>query len=165
MAGQCPNFNQRRDPDPDVVCATRGSYEGDDVHGRCHPDLTRTGVFDATRTVATEQAPTFQPSFSQPYNSSSNLPGNATFAPSNATQVTTGNQQTQISASVPRHSQGQPARGNPPVSPNQVTLFADEEQQFAENYMLIDKEEPPSLVEVSITDDLLCMHPSPGLRR
>ena len=66
MAGQCPSFNPRRDSDRDVVCATCGSYERDHVNGRCPPDLSRTRVFGATTAVATQQAPTFQPSFSQP---------------------------------------------------------------------------------------------------
>ena len=74
MAGQCPSFDPRRDSDRDVVCATCGSYERDHVNGRCPPDLSRTRVFDARTAVATQQAPTFQPSFSQPCNSFSNLP-------------------------------------------------------------------------------------------
>ena len=161
MAGQGPRFNRRRDPDGDVVCETCGSYEREHVNGRCPPDLTRTRVFWETTTVANQQAPTFQPAFSQPSNPS----GNATYASCNATQVTTRNQQTQRSASLPRQSQGQAARGQPSVSANQVTLFADEEQPIDENYMLLDNEETPSLVDVSITDDLLCMHPSLWLRR
>ena len=122
-------------------------------------------MFGATAAFATQQAPPFQAIFSPPSNSFSNPPGNGTFAPSNVTQGTTGNQQTQRSASVPRKAQGHAARGNPSASANQVTLFADEEQQVAENYMLIDKEENPSLVDMSITDDRLCMHPSPALDR
>ena len=104
MFGQCRSFNPRRDPYRDVVCATCGSYERDHVKVGCLPDLSRTRVFGVTTRVATQQPSTFQPSFSQAHNPSSNLPGNVTFAPSNVTQATTGNQQSERSASVPQQS-------------------------------------------------------------
>ena len=138
----CRSFNPPSDPDRDIVGASCGSDERAHFNGRCPQDLSRTRVFEARTKFATPQASTFQASFSQPTNFSSNTAGNATFETSNATQATTGNQQTHSSASVPGQCQGQAARGNHPVSANQVSLFADEEQQIVENYMLIENEEP-----------------------
>ena len=51
------------------------------------------------------------------------------------------------------------------MSANQVTHVANEEQQIDENFMLIEREQPQSLVDVGSTAHLLCMHPSPGHRR
>ena len=129
------------------------------------PDLSRTGVLGATTAVAGPPTPRFQRAFPQAFNSFANPPNNARFARSIAIPSTTGIQQPQRSASVPRQSQMQVARGNPPVSAHQLALLADEEHQIDENIMLIEKEEPRSLVDESISDDWLCMHPSPGLVR
>ena len=57
---------------------------------------------------------------------------------------------------------GQAARDNLPPSAKQLALVPDEQYQSDENVMMIDKEEHASLEDVSISVDLLRMHPGLG---
>lgn len=112
------------------------------------PDLSRTRMFGATTAVAAQPASAFQSSFSQPSNATRISTNHSTFPHFNAIAPTSGNQQTTWSALVPRQTQGQGGRGNPPPSANQVGLVADDDQQGDHCFMRIDKDEPPSLGDV-----------------